>query len=60
MYHSRVHKDSPIVALFEEGQDERHSGGTQENENQLVLELLQNQFPHGSRRIFRQGWRRSC
>lgn len=44
-YHSRVNKRGPIVAIFKQGQDERHGGRAQQDQNQLVLELFENEFP---------------
>lgn len=54
-YHSRVDKGSPVITFFEQGQNKGNSSGSEENEDQLVLELLQNQFPERGWGIFSQG-----
>lgn len=53
--HSRVDKGSPVIAFFKQSEHEGHGGRAQKNENQLVLELFQNQLPHGSRGVLGQG-----
>lgn len=40
-----VNKRGPIVPIFKQGQDERHGGRTQQDQNQLVLELFENELP---------------
>jgi hypothetical protein len=51
-YNCRVNKSCPATILFEKCQDERHSSRTEEDDNQLILELFKNQLPKRSRRIF--------
>jgi hypothetical protein len=44
-YHSRVDERGPVIFTIEKSKDKRDGGGAQEDENQLVLELLQHEFP---------------
>jgi len=43
-FHKGFH---PVVDLLEEGQDKAQHGGKQQNLNELVIELFQDQRPHG-------------
>ena len=46
-YHGGIDERAPATFIFDEGQGKRHGGRTQENYDQLVLELLQDELPNG-------------
>jgi hypothetical protein len=39
-YDDGIHKDSPALLVFEEGENKRDNSGTKQNDDKLVLELL--------------------
>ena len=41
-YHSRVNKSSPVISILEKSQNERYCARSEENQDELVLELLEN------------------
>lgn len=53
-YNCWIHKRSPIVTLLEKSQHEGDSGRSQQDDDQLVLELLENEFPDRCRRVLWQ------
>ena len=54
-YHCWVDKSTPTALLLEESEDEGNDGRTEEDDDELVLELLENQLPDGGRGFFRDG-----
>lgn len=44
-YYDGVDKDGPVVAILEQGEDERYGGRGKQDDDQLVLELFQDEFP---------------
>lgn len=51
-YHRRINESAPAFLLFEEGQNEGNGSRTEENNDQLVLELLKNKLPDGGGGFF--------
>jgi hypothetical protein len=49
-----IDKGGPALALLKQGKDERHGCGTEQDNDQLVLELLENQLPDGCRGLLWQ------
>jgi hypothetical protein len=52
-YNYGVHESGPSISAFEQGEDEGYGGGSEKNQDELILELLQNQLPQRSWRVFR-------
>lgn len=50
-YDGRVDECAPTTLVFEQGEDEGDGGGSKQDEDELVLELLQNQLPQRSGRL---------
>ena len=44
-YDNGINEDSPVVAVLEKGENERHGSRGKEDDDQLVLELFQDEFP---------------
>lgn len=53
-YDCGVYEGGPALLVFEQGKHEGHSGGAQQDDDQLVLELLEDELPDGRRRVFWQ------
>lgn len=51
-YNSGVNECAPATLVLEQSKDEGDSSGTEENQDKLVFELLENKLPYGSRRLF--------
>ena len=51
----RVDKGTPAALLLEEGEDEGDGSGSEEYDDQLVLELLEDELPDRGRRLFGDG-----
>jgi hypothetical protein len=45
--HERLHGSATVLGLFEEGQEERQSGRSKQNLDELIVELLEDQLPEG-------------
>ena len=58
-YHCWVDKGTPAALLLKQGEDKRDDGGTEEDYDQLVLELLKNKLPNGRGRLFGDGCTRT-
>lgn len=56
-YNSGVDKCAPATLFLEKGQDEGNGGGTKEDQDELIFELLENKLPNGSRRLLRDSCR---
>lgn len=56
-YYDGIDKDGPVVALFEQGEDERDGGRGEENNDKLVLELFQDEFVQRCWWVFGKSWR---
>lgn len=54
-YNCGINECAPATLLFKERKDEGHSSGSEKNNDQLVLELLQDQLPNGRRRFLGDG-----
>lgn len=52
-YHDGINKGIPSTFLFEESEEERNGGGAEKDNDELVLELVQDEFPEGRRRFLR-------
>jgi hypothetical protein len=52
-YHSGIDKRRPALSILEERKDETDGRTTQQYYDELVLELLEDQFPYGRRRVLR-------
>lgn len=50
-----VDEGGPSLLFFEKGEDEGDGGAGQEDDNELVLELLEDELPEGSGRLFGNG-----
>src|SRR5690606_993867 len=48
-YHRRVNECSPVIGFLKQGQDKGHSSGTEENQHELVLKLLEDELPQRCR-----------
>lgn len=57
-YDNRVDKGTPTFFLVKEGQDEGDSGGTEKDNNELILELLKDKLPKGGGRLLGNGYKR--
>ena len=44
-YDCGVYESCPALLIFEKGKHEGHGGGTEQDDDQLVLELLEDEFP---------------
>lgn len=54
-YDSRVNKRAPAALFFKQGQHKGDGCRAEQDKNQLVLELLENEFPKGCGRFLRDG-----
>ena len=52
-YNNGINEDSPVVAVLEESKHKGYSGRAKEDEDKLVLELFQDEFPQRGRRLLR-------
>jgi hypothetical protein len=50
-HHHRINERRPVITTFEERKNERYSGGSQKDENKLILELFQYKLPYRRGRI---------
>jgi hypothetical protein len=48
-----VDEGAPSALVLEEGQDKRDGGGAEKNEDELVFELFEYEFPEGRRGLVR-------
>lgn len=51
-YHGRVDECAPTTLVLEQSEDEGDGGGSKQDKNELVLELLQDQLPQRGGRLF--------
>lgn len=54
-YNDGIDKRAPAAFVLEQGQDEGHSSGAKENEDELVLKLLEDELPKRRRRLLSNG-----
>lgn len=54
-YNNRIDECAPAAFVLEQGQDEGHSSGAKEDEDELVLELLEDELPKRRRGLFSDG-----
>jgi hypothetical protein len=55
-YDGRVDEGTPTTFILEESQDKGDGGGTEQDEDELIFELLQDQVPQGRGRLFGDSW----
>ena len=44
-YYDRINEDSPVVAIFEQSENKGYGSGGEKDDDQLVFELFQDEFP---------------
>lgn len=54
-YNGRIDECAPAALVLEEGEQEGDGSRTEEDEDELVLELLEDELPQRGRGFFRNG-----